>query len=197
MAGPEFGPLQGHRLIIDKALCGLRSSGQRWHDRFSDCVRSEGFTPCRAEPDIWMRKNGNVCECVGVCVDDLMLALVDPERFVKLPETKCNFKFKGTGPLDFHLGADFHQDSKGVLCMAPKKCITKRPVKSHERMFGEKPKTSARSPLDPGDHPETDNSTLLDADGIQMCQSLIGTPQWTNSLCRFDSACAVVTMSSF
>ena len=39
IAGSEFGDLQGHLLIIDKALYGLRTSGQRWHDKFADCLR--------------------------------------------------------------------------------------------------------------------------------------------------------------
>ena len=43
---------------------------QRWHDGFAECMRAEGFFPCIAEPDIWMRANGDVCECVAVCVDD-------------------------------------------------------------------------------------------------------------------------------
>ena len=32
VAGPEFGELQGHTLIIYKALYGLRTSGARFHD---------------------------------------------------------------------------------------------------------------------------------------------------------------------
>jgi hypothetical protein len=35
IAGPEFKELQGHVLLISKALFGLRSSGARWHDRFA------------------------------------------------------------------------------------------------------------------------------------------------------------------
>ena len=31
-AGPEFGPLAGHTLLIHKALYGLRSSGAHWHN---------------------------------------------------------------------------------------------------------------------------------------------------------------------
>ena len=57
IAGKEFGELAGHLLIIDKALYGLRTSGLRWHDKFSDCLREMGFIPCKAEPDIWMRIN--------------------------------------------------------------------------------------------------------------------------------------------
>ena len=35
IAGPEFGLLQGHLLvIIDRALYGLRTSGACWHDRY-------------------------------------------------------------------------------------------------------------------------------------------------------------------
>ena len=34
MAGLEFGTLEDHCLIVDRALYGLRTSGQRWHERF-------------------------------------------------------------------------------------------------------------------------------------------------------------------
>ena len=107
LAGPEFGPLKDHRLLVDKALYGLRTSGQRWHDRFAECMRAEGFVPCIAEPDVWMRANGNVCECVAVHVDDLAFAVKDPKAFAEALEKKHNFKLKGTGELSFHLGADF------------------------------------------------------------------------------------------
>jgi hypothetical protein len=77
-AGPEFGELEGHLLIIVKALYGLRTSGARWHERFADCLREQGFKPCKAEPDIWMRQNGEIYEYIAVYVDDLALALVNP-----------------------------------------------------------------------------------------------------------------------
>ena len=195
-AGPEFGDLKGHILIIDKALYGLRSSGARWHDRLADSLRGEGFTPCRAEPDIWMRRNGDIYEYVAVYVDDLAFAMKDPQSFVDVLVNKCNYKVKGTGPLEFHLGADFHCDSDGTLCMAPKKYI-ERMIQSYEQMFGEKPHMNAYSPLEKGDHPELDDSDLLDQTGIQQYQSLIGSLQWAISLGRFDIATAVMTMSSF
>jgi hypothetical protein len=56
VASPEFGDLEGYMLIIYKALYGLCSSGLRWHERFSACLRDMGFFPCKAEPDIWMRR---------------------------------------------------------------------------------------------------------------------------------------------
>lgn len=37
-AGPEFGSHQGHLLLIDRALYGLRSSGAHWHDQLADVL---------------------------------------------------------------------------------------------------------------------------------------------------------------
>ena len=53
------------------------------------------------------------------------------------------------------------------------------------------------SPLIKGDHPELDSSPLLDLDGIQIYQSLIGSLQWAVQLGRFDVGTATMTMSRF
>ncbi len=82
IAGAEFGLQQGHILIIYKALYGLRTSGLRWHDRFADVLRSLGFNPCVAKPDIWMRQDDNIYKYVAVYVDDLAFAMKDPQVFV-------------------------------------------------------------------------------------------------------------------
>jgi hypothetical protein len=82
VAGPEFGEREGHILIIRKALYGLKSSGQRWHDRLHYCMIDLGFTPCKAEPDIWMKRNGQTWEYVAVYVDDLAIAMKNPALMV-------------------------------------------------------------------------------------------------------------------
>ena len=46
IAGPEFGELEGHTLVVQKALYGLRTSGERFHDRMADILREMGFFPC-------------------------------------------------------------------------------------------------------------------------------------------------------
>ena len=55
---PEFRDLglEGHLLVIVRALYGLKTSGARWHDRFADTLRKIGFTPCKADTDVWMRE---------------------------------------------------------------------------------------------------------------------------------------------
>ena len=195
-AGPEFGELVGHILIISKALYGLRTSSAQWGDRLADVMRELGFTQCKAEPYIWMRPNGEVYEYVAVYVDDLALAMKDPQAFVGQLTKQYNFKLKGTGPVTFHLGMDFTRDKDGTLCMSSKK-YTEKIIANYERMYGESPRQNVTSPLEKGDHPEIDTSELLDDKGIREYQSLIGSLQWLISIGRFDIMTAVMTMSSF
>jgi Reverse transcriptase (RNA-dependent DNA polymerase) len=91
IAGPKFGDREGHILVISKALYGLRSSGARWQDRFADCIRDLGFFPCKAEPDIWMRKKNNQYKYIAVYVDDLAIAMKNPKEFTDVLENKHKF----------------------------------------------------------------------------------------------------------
>ena len=69
-------------------------------------------------------------------------------------------------------------------------------MESYERMFKEKPKfyTSA---LEAGDHPELDDSPLLDGPNTTIYMSLIGQLQWLITLGRFDVMQATVALSTF
>ena len=122
-AGPEFGELEGHVLLVHKALYGLRTSGVRWHERLADCLRGMGFVPCRAEPDIWMRDKLDHWEYIGTYVDDLAIASKDPKSIVDTLTDKYRFKLKGTGPISYHLGCDFARVEDGILGIQPRKYI--------------------------------------------------------------------------
>ncbi len=135
IAGPEFGKQQGHTLIIKKALCGLRSSGKMWHQLFSECLSKEAFEPCLAEPEIWMRANGDCYEYVAVYVDYLAYTLKEPATFTKTLMEKYNFKLEGTEPIEFHLGCEFEGDEYGILCLSPHKYID-RMFDGYKQMFG-------------------------------------------------------------
>jgi hypothetical protein len=66
----------------------------------------------------------------------------------------------------------------------------------YQNMFGCKPREYT-SPLEKGDHPEVDDSEMLDNDGIKKYQTMIGCLQWAVSLGRFDIQTATMTMSRF
>jgi hypothetical protein len=127
-AGPEFGELQGNLLIIDKALYGLWPSGKAFIQLLSDCLRDQGYFPSKAESSIFMRKcpTRDVYEYVATYVDDLCIIMEDPEMFLKqLSSAPYNFKLKGSGGVNLHLGCGFERDSDGVICMNPSCYIDK------------------------------------------------------------------------
>ena len=114
-AGPEFGELEGHLLVIYKALYGLRSLGKQFDDLLSDCLRKEGFIPSRAEPQIFMRRQGNIWEYIATYVDDLLIVSHQPLKILEILQSEpYNFKLKGSGPISFHLGCGFTRDKHNV-----------------------------------------------------------------------------------
>ena len=50
-----------------------------------------GFNPCKAEPDIWMRDQGQDWEYIRMYVDDLAIASKDPLALTGSLETKYGF----------------------------------------------------------------------------------------------------------
>ena len=61
-----------------------------------------GFTPSRADPDVWMRRNGNIYEYIAVYVDDLLIAAKNAKAIVESLRKKYNYKLKGGGPIEYH-----------------------------------------------------------------------------------------------
>jgi hypothetical protein len=182
-------------LIIVKALYGLRTSGLRWHERFADHLCNEGFSPCKAEPDISMRLNGNLFEYVATYVNDLCLGMLDLKSFTDTLQKKYNFKLKGTSPIDFHLGQSFSRNDNGEMEISAQRYIDKM-IDTYVQLYWEKPR-KASSPLEQNDHPEMDDSPFLGQDETQQFQSLIGAMQWAVSIRRLDIATAAMSLSSF
>jgi hypothetical protein len=198
VAGPEFGELEGHILVIVKALYGLRGSGRAYWQKFASSLRKLGFFPCKSEPDIWMRPNEDHYEYLAVFVDDLCICSRDPQSLLDImsdPNGEHKYQFKGVGPITYHLGGNFKRDKDGTLAYSAESYIEKT-VAAYERIYGEKPKEYS-CPLEPDDHPELDTTPEMGPDGIQKYQSLIGQLQWAISLCRFDIQVAVMSLSRF
>ena len=123
IAGPEFGDLQGHTMIIHKALYGLRRSGAAYPAYFAHTMRRMGFTPSYANRDVWMRDAGDCYEYVCCYADDLLASLKDPQAVFDELE-KPNYKLKGVGEPDIHLGRNFSRDPDGTLAWGAKKYIS-------------------------------------------------------------------------
>jgi hypothetical protein len=142
-----------------------------------------------------MRPTEDCYEYIAVYVDDLAIVVKDPKALVDILQNKYNYKLKGVGPIDYHLGGNFEKDQDGTLSYGPRKYIDKL-IANYVKLFGTAP-VERVSPLEHNDHPELDDSPELDPDDIKLYQSMIGALQWTVSLGRFDILAAVMTMSRF
>ena len=156
VAGPEFEELQGHILVIHKALYGLKSSGLRWSQRIHDIRLELNFTPCKADPCVWLRKMRDKHEYIAVYVDDLLITSQEPPIILQDLKEKFRLKIKGDGPLEYHLGCNYKLDKDGTLIAQPTKYIGKI-VDSFKKMFPNENFINSRSPLEKNDHSELDN----------------------------------------
>ena len=120
----------------------------------------------------------------------------DPQFIIDVLQRKHFFELNETGPLVFHLSADFFRNSSGTSCVSPVKCID-RIVSNYKMIFDENPKMSQKAPLAADDHPELNTFEFLDATGTQQHQFIIGSSQWVIFIERFDISVAVATVFSF
>ena len=176
IAGPEFGELERTIMLVDKALYGLKTSRACYREHFADYLRSKGWTQSKADPDIWMMDKGTHWEYICTYVDDVLVMSKNPKAI--LDEMQQTFKMKGVGPPTYHLGADFIRRPNSQLSWGSKTYI-KKILGQFERLFPSiKLGRRVSSPLEPGDHPELDESELLGPESIRLYQSLIRLLQW-------------------
>ncbi|KAL7568351.1 hypothetical protein ACA910_018481 [Epithemia clementina (nom. ined.)] len=86
-----------------------------------------GYTPSKADGCVWLKKSkdGTKYFYIAVYVDDLLIAHEDPASIIKELKEKYNFKIKGDGNLEYHLGCEYVLDPDGTLAASPKKYIGK------------------------------------------------------------------------
>ena len=127
IAGPEFDDLEGHILVMDKALYGTTRAEACWHDHLFDVLKKMGFNPSKGDPDVWMRPpEDNSCyEYIAVFVDDLAISAKDPKKVTDDLQSKHYFKLKGTEPLTHHLGCIYVRYPDGTLVVDPTKYVDK------------------------------------------------------------------------
>ena len=92
VAGPEFEELQGHIVVIHKALYGSKSSGLRWSQRIHNIMLQLGFNPCKADPCVWLREMKAKYEYIAIYADDL---LMNHNRSFKTLKEEFILKIKG------------------------------------------------------------------------------------------------------
>jgi hypothetical protein len=199
VAGPEFRPLQGKRLIIDKALYGLRTASARFHKHLSEKLRHMGFTPSKTDTNLWIRDAGDTYDMIGTYVDDLLVWSKDPMAIIT--EVKKDYILKGVGEPEYYLGGnietcDEHWEKEGVTTALSAKTYIKNVLEKMEHLFGGAFATWD-TPMAQDLHPELDDSPFLNSGEASKFRTLNGSANWMITLGRFDIHYAIQALSHF
>ena len=208
ICGPEFGEHQGQTAILVRALYGLKSSGAAFRNHLATCMRMLGYTPCLADPDVWMRPEvrDDGYEYYGyvlLYVDDALV--INHDGMKALMEINAHFKMKESsiGDPDTYLGCKLkeHIMPNGVSAwlQSPSKYIQEA-VKNAEVYFKDEfnmPFTKkVTSPFSPNYRPELDATEPLDAERSTRYQSDIGILRWIVEIGRIDIITEVSLLAS-
>jgi hypothetical protein len=194
IAGPKFRCLgkEGCILIVHHSLYGLKTSAEQWHALFMDTLRSLGFQPTRFDQDVWFHDCSDGYDYICTHIDEFKIVAKDPSSWMeKLQEV---YLIKDLGPPSYYLGTDYVQGDDGFWYFGPKTYVRKS-IQQLECMFGTIAKS--HSPLLADDHPEEDDSQLLDNTGNRHYQMLLGMAQWLTTSGRFDIQYAVASLNRF
>ena len=163
------------------------------------------FTPCKADPDVWMRAaqaaDGSIYyEFVLLYVDDILCISLNPEKIIRDEIGKYfQLKEESIGKPNIYLGNKVSKVTleNGVHAWAFSsaryiKSAVKN-VKDHLKSKNLSLPTKADTPMSYGYRPEQDTSDELNASDAAYYQSLIGILRWIVELGRPD-ICVEVSM---
>ena len=212
ICGLEFGSNKDRPAQIVKALYGLKSSGARFRDHLAASLRDLGFKSCKADADVWMRKNTKpdgfkyweYCLCY---VDDVLVVSHSPKTVMDLLSKKYTLKEGSVKPPDLYLGARISKhyipgsDDPGKVRWAMssddyvKSAVDN--VKTELNKINSQLPKNVETPLSSGYRPELDSSRELTPSQINYYQGLIGTLRWICELGRIDILMPVCLLSSY
>ena len=101
-------------MIVKMALCGLKSSGATLRAKLSGVLHDIGYTPSKADPDIWLRPTvtpdgAEYYEMVLCYVDDVLAIFDMPMRTMDGIRSVFKLKDDKSEVPDVYLGAMLSQ----------------------------------------------------------------------------------------
>ena len=208
VAGPEFGSDAGKKMLIVRALYGLKTSGAAFRSFLAEHLHDMGFTPSQADPDVWLRpgirEDGSTYWEMILCyVDDVLAINEDPKRILERIQNKFKLKDNKMEEPETYLGADLsrmdNEDGDISWGMSSDKYCQSLLTNIEEVLSkkGLRLPSKCITPLQGGYKPELDSTCELKADGLQWYQELIGSLRWAVEIGRVDILLETSLMSTY
>ena len=196
--------------MIVRVLYGLKSARASFSRHISDCMRTMGFEPCKANPDLWFRPatqpdNGfKYYEYVLLYVDDCLAISHDAISVLEQLDKYFQMKPGSIGNPDIYLGAKLRSVrlNNGVRCwsMSSAKYVQEavRYIEDYieRNLAGRKLKKNPTYSWSSNYTTEDDESPELPPTLASYYQHLIGVLYWIVELGRVDLATEVSLLAS-
>ena len=174
--------------IVEKALYGLPTGGNRWYDKLASSFITMGFKPSKGDQNVWYRRSDGLYDYIGTHTNDLMVASKKMKAIMDM--LRKTYNIKKVGRPEYHLGCDYFQlkgqDGKVKWEIGSstyvKECaakVTKIPNIELNQLHNQ------NKPLNPGYKPELDNSPILETGEHRIFQQLIEIRLWVHRICSF------------
>ena len=162
----------------------MKSSGQAFGKHIADCMRKLGYTPCRADPDLWMKPEIRPSDghkyyaYVLLYVDDVLVIHHDANAELEKIDKHFEMKPSSMGDPDIYLGAKLRKvtiDGTDAWSFSSSKYV-QASVKNVEefldkRFNGRKLAKKAGTPWKANYHSELDDTEELDPEMASYYQS--------------------------
>jgi hypothetical protein len=100
MCRPEFNDKQGCKVVMKRALYGLKTASRSFHEFFADKLRQIGFTCSRVDQDLWWKRTTDYhgYDFIATHVDDLIIAAKNPAIYMNDIEQQFAIRNKAESP---------------------------------------------------------------------------------------------------
>jgi hypothetical protein len=193
-AGAEFLSKEGAKVSLKRALYGLPVASRAFHEFFGNTLTIMGFTPSRADQDLWIRKSDDYdgYDYIATHVDDILICAKDPSKYMTEIEQEFKVRDVSNTP-EYYLGNNL-QWRNGMIHISSRK-YTREVLRRYQDKFGSIPKQN--TPMPTKAHPELDDSPILDLAGHREYQHIVGICQWLIVAGRMDINYAISSLSRF
>ena len=109
---------QGEKVVckLHKSLYGLKQAPRNWFAKFSDSIKTAGFTQSHSDHSLFIQEKGTALTIVLIYVDDMIItgnnekAIQDVKGFLQQ-----QFHMKDLGKLKFFLGLEVARSKAGIV----------------------------------------------------------------------------------